>query len=93
MTIGHRIRELRKERRLTVRILSDRSGLAENSVARIERGERVPSAISVEAIARGLGVSPGALFDSVPSVPLSESEKPGFVCSVCGAAYVLKEED
>jgi transcriptional regulator with XRE-family HTH domain len=61
--IGHRIRELREAREFTVRVLSDRTGLAENSIARIERGERMPSASSVEAIARGLGVAPGELFE------------------------------
>ena len=63
MGMGQRIRELREERELTVRALSDRTGLAENSIARIERGERMPGAASVEAIARGLGVSPGELFE------------------------------
>ena len=63
MDIGHRIRELREARELTVRVLSDRTGLAENSIARIERGERMPGAASVEAIARGLGVAPGELFE------------------------------
>jgi transcriptional regulator with XRE-family HTH domain len=63
MDIGHRVRELRESRGLTIRALSDRTGLAENSIYRIERGERVPSATSVEAIARGLGVAPGELFE------------------------------
>ena len=72
MDIGHRIRELREAQELTVRVLSDRTGLAENSIARIERGERIPSATSVEAIARGLGVAPGELFEE-PVAPLGEA--------------------
>lgn len=63
MDIGYRVRELREERGLTVRVLSDRTDLAENSISRIERGERVPSSITVEKLARGLGVEPGELFD------------------------------
>ncbi len=74
MDIGHRIRELREARELTVRVLSDRTGLAENSIARIERGERMPGATSVEAIARGLGVAPGALFED--PVLLGKGEAP-----------------
>src|SRR5215213_4253564 len=72
MDIGHRIRELREAQELTVRVLSDRTGLAENSIARIERGERIPSATSVEAIARGLGVAPGELFEE-PAAPLVQA--------------------
>jgi transcriptional regulator with XRE-family HTH domain len=68
MDIGHRVRELRKEKGLTVRVLSGRTGLAENSISRIERGERMPSAASVEAIARGLGVEPGDLFTAEETV-------------------------
>jgi transcriptional regulator with XRE-family HTH domain len=68
MDIGRQIRLIREEKGLTVRVLSDRTGLAENSISRIERGERIPSATSVEAIARGLGVTPGALF-AEPTLP------------------------
>ncbi len=69
MDIGHQVRELRKARELTVRVLSDRTGLAENSIARIERGERMPSAESIEAIARGLDVAPGVLFEDPALAP------------------------
>lgn len=56
MNIGPRIRDLRKERELTARDLSHRIDLTETSIYRIERGERMPSAATVEAIARGLAV-------------------------------------
>src|SRR5215203_4028202 len=62
MGIGERIRELRGERGWSQREVARRAGLAPNSVALVERGERTPSATTVEKIAHALGVDPGELF-------------------------------
>lgn len=59
---GRRLREIRKERGLTARVLSDRTGFAENSILRIERGERIPSVATLEKLASGLGIPPSAVF-------------------------------
>ncbi len=88
MDIGHRIRELREARELTVRVLSDRTGLAENSIARIERGERMPGATSVEAIARGLGVAPGELFEEPALAGKGEAPLPLEVAETPGRGYL-----
>ena len=62
MEIGKRVRELRLERDLTQGELGDRAGVSLQAVSLIETGHRVPSATTVEGIARGLGVEPGVLF-------------------------------
>ncbi len=41
--IGQRIRSLRKEMKLTQEELAEKLGIQTNSIARIERGIRVPS--------------------------------------------------
>jgi transcriptional regulator with XRE-family HTH domain len=64
MGIGRRIRELREERDLSGTELARRSGLTRNSVSRIELGHHMPSAATIEKLARGLDVDPGELFES-----------------------------
>jgi transcriptional regulator with XRE-family HTH domain len=57
MDIGKRIRDLREERGLTQRELARRAGLTPSGVGFIEHGQtRNPSAETVVAIARALGV-------------------------------------
>lgn len=59
------MKELRNEQGLTITRLATLSGLTQNAVSRIERGHRSPSAITVQKLARGLAVEPGALFEPV----------------------------
>ena len=61
-TIGKRIREVREEKGLTLRELSDRTGLTLNGISRVELGRTTPTAVTISALARGLGVEPGDLF-------------------------------
>jgi len=46
-----RLRALRERKRLSRRVLSELCGLSKNSIARYERGERVPSLTDAEALA------------------------------------------
>ena len=72
MALGKRVREEREGQGLTQGDLARRAGLSLNAVARVERGERVPSARTVEKLARGLGVEPGDLFPKAQaSLPFS----------------------
>jgi transcriptional regulator with XRE-family HTH domain len=63
MDIGNRVRELREEQGLSISDLAERSGLTRNGVSRIELGRRKPAADSIEALAKGLNVAPGVLFE------------------------------
>ncbi len=86
--IGQRIKDLRIERGMSRDALARASGLAQNSIYRIESGQRpTPSSESLEKIAHGLGVHVGDLFEEEPvgagkasapasGQPLHEEEPP-----------------
>ncbi len=51
------LRKLREREGMSRRVLSELCGLSKNSIARYERGERVPSITDAEALADFFGVS------------------------------------
>ena len=57
-----RLRELRRERDLTLRELSEKSGLAINTLSMIETGKTSPSVSTLQQLARALGVPITAFF-------------------------------
>jgi transcriptional regulator with XRE-family HTH domain len=74
MDIGKRIRDLREERGLTQREVARRAGLTPSGVGFIEHGQtRNPSAETVVAIARALGVPVEEVLGE--PVPLGEAPK------------------
>jgi transcriptional regulator with XRE-family HTH domain len=76
MDIGKRIRDLREERGLTQREVARRAGLTPSGVGFIEHGQtRKPSAETVVAIARALGVPVKELLEE--PVPLDEASQTG----------------
>lgn len=54
---GKRVKELRVEKNLTQDQFAQLCGLHKNYIGMIERGERNPSLINIEVIARGLEIS------------------------------------
>ncbi|MBI2833260.1 MAG: helix-turn-helix transcriptional regulator [Acidobacteria bacterium] len=60
--IGSRIRTMRRARRLTQRELSQRTGLAEAFLSRVENGRVAPSLHTLQRLADGLGVCVGDLL-------------------------------
>jgi len=63
--VGARIREFRKERKLSQEALAFDAGLAVNSIATIERGEANPSVAVLLAISRALKVRVRDLVDDI----------------------------
>ena len=61
--LGARIRELRRRRGLTQAQLAKATGLAADSISRLEQGRFSPSFDTVTTIADGLGIPSAALFD------------------------------
>lgn len=55
--VAARVRELRRQRGLTVTALAGAAGMARPNVSRIERGEHSPSLDTLDRIAKALGVT------------------------------------
>jgi transcriptional regulator with XRE-family HTH domain len=67
--LGARLRQLRQERRMTVRTLAARSGFSPSFISQIEADQVSPSIASLEKIAGQLGTSLANLFSSLESEP------------------------
>lgn len=65
MTIGQRIREVRRERELTLKQLADKSGLTLTYLSDVERGQTRPSLKALLRIAGALEVSMADLLSGV----------------------------
>jgi transcriptional regulator with XRE-family HTH domain len=59
---GNRIKELRKVKELTQEQLAEISGLHKNYIGMVERGERNPSLLNIEVLAKALGIEIHELF-------------------------------
>jgi transcriptional regulator with XRE-family HTH domain len=62
--IADRVRELRARRRLSLDALAAKSGVSRSMISLVERGESSPTAVVLEKLANGLGVTLAALFDA-----------------------------
>jgi transcriptional regulator with XRE-family HTH domain len=67
LRLGQRLRQLRRDRHLTLRALAERAGMTESFLSQIEREVASPSIASVQRIARALGLSIAELFAEQPS--------------------------
>jgi transcriptional regulator with XRE-family HTH domain len=54
--LGGRARELRREKRLTLEELAERSGVSRAMLSKVERGEKNPTLIVAAKLSEGLGV-------------------------------------
>src|SRR5688572_13192783 len=61
--IASRIRELRATRGDSLDALAARSGVSPSMISLVERGESSPTAVVLEKLAGGLGVTLASLFD------------------------------
>lgn len=61
-SVGGRLRALRKEKRLTLKDLSERSGVALSTLSKMELGQVSASYEKLGLVARGLGVEIARLF-------------------------------
>jgi transcriptional regulator with XRE-family HTH domain len=60
--VGHRVRDLRKERGLSQEALGERGGFHYSYIGQIERGEKNVSLLNLVKIARALEVNMAQLF-------------------------------
>ena len=61
--MGERLREARRGRNLSLRVLADRLGVSPSLISQIERDKVNPSVSTLWALARELGLNMGYLFD------------------------------
>jgi transcriptional regulator with XRE-family HTH domain len=72
--LAARLRDLRAENGLTLDGLAERTGVSRSMISLIERGESSPTAIVLDKLAAGLGVTLASLFaerNNVRASPLS----------------------
>jgi transcriptional regulator with XRE-family HTH domain len=62
--IAQRVRDLRAARSLSLEALAQASGVSRSMISLIERAESSPTAVVLERLAMGLGVSLASLFDA-----------------------------
>lgn len=70
--VCQRLRELRKERRLTLDVLAERSGFTKGYLSKIENGTKAPPIGTLARIARSMGVDLSVFFvdENTPGNPL-----------------------
>lgn len=65
MKIGDALRQIREARGLSLRELSQKSGLSASFIGQIERDETSPSVRSLKALTDALGIKMADLFDGI----------------------------
>ncbi|AZK97813.1 cupin domain-containing protein [Streptomyces sp. SID5473] len=85
----NRVRQLRKERLMTLDVLAERAGVTKSYLSKVERGHSVPSIAVGASLARALDVPLDTLFTDAEEVsdvtvtragdrqPLTSGEEPG----------------
>ncbi len=68
-SLGAKVRELRRERGLSVRTLAARTGFSPSFISQMEAEAVSPSIASLGKVAEELGVSLGQFFSSIESAP------------------------
>ena len=61
--IAHRVRELRDALGYSLDALAERSGVSRSNISLIERGQSSPTAVVLDRLASGLGVTVASLFE------------------------------
>jgi transcriptional regulator with XRE-family HTH domain len=64
--VGRRLRQLREERKMSMRALARESGLSANALSMIERGKTSPSVSTLYKLATALGLPITAFFQETP---------------------------
>src|SRR2546423_12904044 len=73
--IASRVRSLRADLAMTLDALAAKCDVSRSMISLVERGESSPTAVVLEKIASGLGVSLAALFDDASAVATPVSRR------------------
>lgn len=63
MTVGEKIKQYRKLRKLTQKALAEKSGISEISIRKYEAGERIPKQDQLRKMAEALEIGENYLYD------------------------------
>jgi len=64
LSLGNRLRELRRQQSFSLRALADKSGLSANTLSLIENGKTSPSVATLQQIALALNIPITSFFES-----------------------------
>ncbi len=81
---GKRLKTLRKERKMTQEELADKLGLHNSYIGLLERGERIPSLLTLDKIAKYFGVKPADLI-------MEEQKAPKYDLKQKELLYIVRE--
>lgn len=75
--VGLRLRELRLARGMSVRSLSEGAGFSPSFVSQVENGQASPSIVSLDRLAKTLGVALSAFFpeETVPATVIRKDDR------------------
>lgn len=95
MKIGHKIRQARKKKDLTIRDLAERTSLTTSLISQVETEKANPSLSSLIAIAKALNVTVGSFFDDdeVLSNPIVRVDERKMIETSTGIKYYLLTPD
>lgn len=62
LQFGNKLKEIRTKQKLTQVELAEKSGLHPNYIGMVERGERNPSLINIDKLAKALNISLSEFF-------------------------------
>lgn len=71
---GREVRRRRIALGMTLEVLAEYSGLTQNFIGTVENSKRDPSFTTIHALAKGLGVKPGELFEGASGLSAASME-------------------
>lgn len=66
MNFGERLKNVRKQQKVSQKELGQRLGVSQQTIAQYEKAQSTPKAITVNKIANALDVNPQILLDEIP---------------------------
>ncbi len=73
VNVGERIKALREDKRMSLRVLSKKSGISANALSLIERSKTSPTVSTLIAIACAFDISVHELFSDSDSMPAGDT--------------------
>lgn len=89
VSLGQKIRDLRKQAGMTLQVLADQAGLTAGFISQVERGLAAPSLSSLTEISRVLDLDPATFFQQPPSpgATTRTGTRPVYGIDVTGLSY------